>query len=69
MLADRGINAKVKEGQWNKIVSMIVEGIKNNNQADAICKAIDEMGRILKEHFPIKANDTNELKNLIIEGD
>ncbi len=69
MLADRGINEKVKEGQWDEIVSMIIEGIKNNNQADAICKAVDEIGRILREHFPIKADDTNELKNLIVEGD
>lgn len=69
VLADRGINAKVKQGQWNEIVGMIVEGIKTGNQADAICRAVDEAGRILKEHFPIKADDTDELKNLIIEGD
>lgn len=69
VLADRGINAKVKPGQWDEIVKMIIDGIKNNNQADAISKAIDEMGGILKEYFPIKADDTNELKNLIVEGD
>lgn len=69
VLADRGINEKVKPGQWNESVNMIIDGIKNNNQAEAICKAIDEMGRILKEHFPIKADDTDELKNLIVEGD
>lgn len=69
MLADRGINEKVKPGQWDEIVGMIIEGIKNNKQADAICKAVDEIGRILREHFPIKADDTNELKNLIVEGD
>lgn len=69
ILADRGINEKVKQGQWNEIVTKIVEGIKNNNQANAICDAVDNMGRMLKEHFPIKTDDTNELKNLIIEGD
>ena len=69
VLADRGINEKVKQGQWNKIVNMILEGIKNNNQAEAISKAVDEMGIILKEHFPIKTDDTNELKNLIVESD
>ncbi len=69
VLADRGINAKVKQGQWDEIVNMIVEGIKTGNQADAMCKAVAEVGRILKEHFPIKADDTNELKNLIVEGD
>jgi putative membrane protein len=67
VLADRGINEKVKKGQWDEIVSMILGGIKSNSQADAICRAIDDTGRILKEHFPIKADDTNELKNLIVE--
>ncbi len=69
ILADRGINEKVKQGQWNEIVNKIVEGIKNNNQADAICDAVDNIGRILKEHFPVRADDRDELKNLIIEGD
>jgi len=69
VLADRGINEKVKQGQWDEIVGMIIEGIKNNDQASAICKAIEEVGRILKEHFPIKADDRDELQNLIIEGD
>lgn len=69
VLADRGINAKTKAGEWDGIVNMIVEGIKNKNQAEAICKAIGETGRILKEYFPRKADDKDELKNLIIEGD
>jgi putative membrane protein len=69
VLADRGINAKVKEGEWDAIVRMITEGIKNKNQTDGICKAIGETARILKEHFPKKADDKDELKNLIVEGD
>ncbi len=69
VLADRGINAKVKQGQWHEIVNMIIEGIKNKNHADYICRAIDETGRILRKHFPIKTDDTDELRNLIIEGD
>ena len=64
---DEGID--LKGFTDDEIVAMIIEGIKSDNQADAICKAVDEMGRILKEHFPIKADDTNELRNLIVEGD
>ena len=69
VLADRGINDKVKEGQWDDIVRMIIEGIKSKDQANAICKAVDKVGMILKEHFPIKQDDSDELKNLIIEGE
>ena len=67
VLADRGINAKVQAGQWDDIVQMIVEGIKQNRQADAICEAVEKIADLLKTHFPIKPDDTDELKNLIIE--
>jgi len=67
ILADRGINAKVPEGQWDDIVKMITDGIKQKRPADAICEAVEKIGELLKTHFPIKPDDTDELKNLIIE--
>jgi putative membrane protein len=67
VLADSGINAKVQDGQWDEIVKMIVEGIKQNRQTEAICEAVEKTGDLLKTNFPVKPDDTNELKNLIIE--
>ncbi|MFH1152832.1 MAG: TPM domain-containing protein [Pseudomonadota bacterium] len=67
VLADQGINAKVQKGQWDKIVHIIVDGIKRKNQAMAICHALREVGRILEEHFPIKPDDRDEIQNLIIK--
>ena len=67
VLADRGINTKVETGQWDDIVKMIVDGIKQNRQTDAICEAVEKIADLLKTHFPIKPDDTDELKNLIIE--
>jgi len=67
ILADRGINAKVPAGQWDKIVKMITDGIKQKRSADAICAAVEKIGALLKTHFPIKPDDTDELKNLIVE--
>lgn len=67
ILADRGINAKVPEGQWDDIVENITDGIKQKRSADAICEAVEKIGEILKTHFPIKPDDTDELENLIIE--
>jgi putative membrane protein len=67
MLADRGINAKVQQNQWDDIVSIITEGIKQQHPADAICAAVEKIGALLKTHFPVKPDDTDELKNLIIE--
>ena len=67
ILADRGINAKVAEGQWDEIVKMITDGIKQKRPADAICEAVEKIGALLRLHFPVKPDDTDELKNLIIE--
>lgn len=67
VLADRGINEKVDPSAWSEIIDHIVEGIHKKHAADSICKAIEECGDILSTHFPIKHDDENELKNLIIE--
>ena len=67
ILADRGINAKVPEGQWDDIVKMITDGIRQKRSADAICEAVEKIGELLKRHFPVKPDDTDELDNLIIE--
>jgi len=67
VLADRGINQKVAQEAWREIVDMIINGIKSKKQADAIISAVKRVGDILKEHFPVRPDDRDELKNLIIE--
>lgn len=67
ILADRGINEKVREDQWDDMVNIIVAGIKQKRQTQSICEAIAKIGDLLKKHFPIKPDDTNELKNLIVD--
>ena len=67
VLADQGINAKVDEGQWDDVVKMIIDGIKQKRQVEAICEAVEKIGDLLTEHFPIKPDDTDELDNVIIE--
>jgi putative membrane protein len=67
VLADRGINAKVDQAQWDQIVSHIVDGIKHHRQAEAICQAIAQVGDLLAIHFPRKSDDTDELQSLIVD--
>lgn len=67
--ADRGINAKVAQGQWEGPVRPIVEGIRQHRQGEAIYEAVTALGKILAAHFPIKPNDRNKLDNLIVESE
>jgi putative membrane protein len=66
ILADNGINARIQDGQWEDIVGRLIRGIKQKQQADAICEAVEQIGAILKAYFPVKPDDTNELQNLIV---
>jgi putative membrane protein len=66
VLADRGINDKVKPGTWDQIVAMITAGLKSNNGGEVFCAAIERCGSILAEHFPRAADDRNELKDELI---
>ncbi len=66
VLADRGINAVVPTDTWDGIVRTITEGIHCGETCNALCTAIDNCGQLLEENFPVKADDTDELPNLII---
>ena len=66
VLADRGINAVVPAETWDGIIQTITDGIHRGETCNALCAAIDSCGQLLEEHFPVKADDTDELPNLII---
>jgi len=67
LLADKGIHEKVAQAEWDQLVGRIIRDIRQGKRADAICSAIEDIGELLQSHFPIKPDDTDELKNLIIE--
>jgi putative membrane protein len=66
VLGDRGIDDKIDPQTWQEIVDLVSSGIKQGSPCQAICDGIDRIGSVLEEHFPIKADDRNELHNLII---
>ena len=66
VLADSGISSRIEQGRWQEIVDHITAGIRAKRQGAAICEAIAMVGGILSEHFPITADDHNELHDLII---
>lgn len=67
VLGDRGICAAISEGHWKGVVATIVRAIKDGRQAEGICEAVGEVSRILQEKFPIRPDDRDEFKNLMVE--
>jgi putative membrane protein len=68
VLADKGINDKVDPQVWQEVVAMVTEGIKAGKPGEALCQGVQRCGELVAEKFPIKADDTDELPNLIIDG-
>ncbi|MFH0925776.1 MAG: TPM domain-containing protein [bacterium] len=69
VLADKGINEKVKPSAWKEVIELVTKGIKEGKQGEAICKAIGQCKDILKDSFPVRADDIDELANLVVEGE
>lgn len=63
ILADTGINAKVEQQTWDEIAAKLSDYFKQGNYLEGVTDCVAQMGAILAEHFPIKADDTNELSN------
>ncbi len=65
ILADSGINAKVPQETWDKIKNEIQQKFSTGEFCKGLIFGVEEVGKILSTHFPIKADDTNELSNRI----
>jgi putative membrane protein len=64
VLADSGINARVKGGAWNGIVGTITDGIRRGRPADGIVEAIRQCRALLLDAgFRARADDRDELSD------
>ncbi|PWK76259.1 TPM domain-containing protein [Aminobacter sp. AP02] len=67
VVADAGINAKVPQPAWDRIVGDLIEQARENRLADGFVSAIATVGALLSEHFPIASDDANELDDHLVE--
>jgi uncharacterized membrane protein len=65
ILADRRINTKVTQKMWDNIKNDIQKKFARGEFCKGILHGVEEVGSILRKHFPIKADDTDELSNRI----
>jgi putative membrane protein len=67
IIADAGINAKVKPEVWDKAVAALITGIGRGRPAEGFIAAIDQCSAVLAQHFPPGALNHNELPDKLIE--
>ena len=69
VLADKGIYEKMNQETLNRFANEVSRGIKENQACEALTKAIQEIGVLLSQHFPITPGDTDELPDGVMTGE
>ena len=68
IIGDKGIDALVPATFWDSTKEVMREHFKRNEFYEGVLFAIHEAGFHLKQYFPLKENDKNELSDEISEG-
>ncbi len=68
IIGDAGINAKTPENFWDSIKEKMLTDFKSGDIAHGLAEGIKMAGEQLKVHFPIQADDINELSDEISFG-
>ena len=66
VIGDWGINSKIDNKEWDNLIKIIVKSIKEKNITQGIVEGLIATNDLLKNNFPIKPDDTNELSNELI---
>jgi uncharacterized membrane protein len=61
VIGDEGINARVKPDFWDEVKALLEEHFNDGKFTEGLVKGILLTGSQLKEHFPYRKNDINEL--------
>lgn len=69
VLADKGIHSKMDDTTLNRFANMVSQGIKKGRASEALCQAIEGIGRLLAEHFPVSPGDIDEIPDDVMIED
>lgn len=68
ILADTGIYSRISQQELQLYANDMAKGIRQGNAAEILCREIDNLGKVLAQHFPAKHDDENEISNQVIIG-
>lgn len=68
IIGDEGINEKVSSSFWDSIIQDIVKEFSHARYLEGLLDGIEKVSKVLKEHFPSKEHNPNELSNEISYG-
>lgn len=68
VFGDEGIHAQVGLGFWDSVRDVLQRELRAGRPGVAVVAAVEEIGRVLGQHFPSRPDDTNELSNTVSMG-
>ena len=63
IVADRGINARVDQGEWDAICRRMEESFRSGRFEEGALQGIEAITALLARHFPPRASNADELGN------
>jgi len=69
VIGDKGINALVPENFWDDIKLCLLNHFREDHFTEGLMEGIGMVGQKLKEHFPYKTDDINELPDEVTFGE
>lgn len=67
IIADAAIASKVSPETWGHAMKAMLDPLRQGQMAQGMAAAVGEVGKVLSQHFPRSADDTNELPDRLIE--
>lgn len=67
IVADEAITRVTTPETWGEAMAALLVEVKAGRPADGIVAAVEQVGKILAEHFPRSSMDTNEIPDKLIE--
>jgi putative membrane protein len=67
VVADSGIDSRVEQQVWDEVVRGLTASAANGRLVDGFVTAIETVGAVLAEHFPVSPGDVDELDNRLVE--
>jgi putative membrane protein len=66
VVGDDAVNEHITAQDWQKVASIIVDGMKTRHPRQGMVNAIEHTGELLKDHFPYHEGDRNELADGLV---
>ncbi len=67
IVADEAIAKVTQPETWGDAMEALLVEVKQGRVADGMVAAVREVGKVVAEHFPRSAHDTNEIPDKLIE--